>query len=93
MYASHDSLRDDYEVSCEELNLLVDTAHQLDPVIGVIESRITGAGFGGCTVTLVESDAVEDVANRIAQTYQTTLNIEPTLFTTRPGPGAHIIEG
>lgn len=93
MYASHDSLRDDYEVSCEELNLLVDTAHQLGPGSGVIGSRLTGAGFGGCTVTLVESDAVEDVANRIAQTYQTTLNIEPTLFTTRPGPGAHIIEG
>lgn len=93
MYASHDSLRDDYEVSCEELNLLVDTAHQIGSGGGVIGSRLTGAGFGGCTVTLVESDAVEDVATRIAQTYQTTLNIEPTLFTTRPGPGAHIVEG
>lgn len=93
MYASHDSLRDDYEVSCEELNLLVDTAHQIGPGGGVIGSRLTGAGFGGCTVTLVETDAVEDVASRIGQVYQTTLNIEPTLFTTRPGPGAHIIEG
>lgn len=93
MYASHDSLRDDYEVSCEELNLLVDTAHQIGVGGGVIGSRLTGAGFGGCTVTLVESDAVEDVATRIGQTYQTTLNIEPALFTTRPGRGAHIIEG
>lgn len=93
MYASHDSLRDDYEVSCEELNLLVDTAHQIGSGGGVIGSRLTGAGFGGCTVTLVESDAVEDVATRIAQTYQTTLDIEPTLFTTRPAPGAHIVEG
>lgn len=93
MYASHDSLRDDYEVSCEELNLLVDTAYQIGTGGGVIGSRLTGAGFGGCTVTLVETDAVEDVASRIAQVYQTTLNIEPTLFTTRPGPGAHIIEG
>ena len=93
MYASHDSLRDDYEVSCDELNLLVDTAHQIGAGGGVIGSRLTGAGFGGCTVTLVESEAVEDVAQRIAQTYQTTLNIEPTVFTTRPGAGAHIIEG
>ena len=93
MYASHDSLRDDYEVSCEELNLLVDTAHQIGTGGGVIGSRLTGAGFGGCTVTLVETDAVEDVASRIAQVYQTTLSIQPTLFTTRPGPGAHIIEG
>lgn len=92
MYASHDSLRDDYEVSCEELNLLVDTAHEIGSGGGVIGSRLTGAGFGGCTVTLVESDAVEDVAERLRQTYQTTVNIEPTLFTTRPGPGAHIVE-
>lgn len=92
MYASHDSLRDDYEVSCDELNLLVDTAHQIGIGGGVIGSRLTGAGFGGCTVTLVESDAVDDVASRIGQTYQTTLNIEPTLFTTRPGQGAHIVE-
>ncbi len=93
MYASHDSLRDDYEVSCDELNLLVDTAHQIGTGGGVIGSRLTGAGFGGCTVTLVETDAVEDVAQRIGQTYQTTLNIEPTMFTTRPGPGAHVIDG
>jgi galactokinase len=93
MYASHDSLRDDYEVSCDELNLLVDTAHQIGTGGGVIGSRLTGAGFGGCTVTLVETDAVEDVARRIGQTYQSTLNIEPTLFTTRPAAGAHIIEG
>lgn len=93
MYASHDSLRDDYEVSCDELNLVVDTAHQIGTGGGVIGSRLTGAGFGGCTVTLVESDAVDDVAQRIGQTYQTTLNIEPTLFTTRPGPGAHVISG
>jgi galactokinase len=93
MYSSHDSLRDDYEVSCDELNLLVDTAHQIGTGGGVIGSRLTGAGFGGCTVTLVESDAVDDVAGRIAQTYQTTLNIEPALFTTRPGPGAHVVSG
>ena len=93
MYASHDSLRDDYEVSCDELNLLVDTAHEIGANGGVIGSRLTGAGFGGCTVTLVESDAVEHVATRLQQTYQTTMNIEPTLFTTRPGQGAHIVEG
>ncbi len=92
MYGSHDSLRDDYEVSCDELNLLVDTAHQIGSGGGVIGSRLTGAGFGGCTVTLVETDAVEDVAQRITQTYKTTVGIEPTAFTTRPAEGAHIVE-
>ncbi len=53
MYASHDSLRDDYEVSCPELDLLVVLAKELGPDGGVIGSRMTGGGFGGCTVSLV----------------------------------------
>ena len=92
MYAGHDSLRDDYEVSCPELNLLVDTAFQIGRTGGVIGSRMTGAGFGGCTITLVETNAVDEVAERITKTYRGTTNIEPTLFTTRPGQGAHAVE-
>ena len=54
MNASHVSLRDDYEVSCEEIDVLVDLAWETEGVIG---SRITGGGFGGCTVSIVKNDA------------------------------------
>ncbi len=93
MYASHDSLRDDYEVSCDELNTLVDSARAIGRGGGVIGSRLTGAGFGGCTVTLVETAAVDRVATQIANEYRSKFKIEPTMFTSRPGPGAHIVEG
>ncbi len=92
MYASHASLRDDYEVSCDELNTLVDSAHAIGMAGGVIGSRLTGAGFGGCTVTLVETSAVDRVAAQIAKEYQAKIRIEPTMFTSRPGPGAHVVE-
>jgi len=56
MNESHDSLRDDYEVSSKELDLLVSLAREVDGVLG---SRLTGAGFGGCTVTLLRKNAVD----------------------------------
>lgn len=59
MYESHLSLRDDYEVSCQELDLLVDIARKIEGVYG---ARMTGGGFGGCTVNLVRADAVEEFA-------------------------------
>ena len=70
MYASHDSLRDDYEVSCQELDVLVDAAREIGPAGGVIGSRMTGGGFGGCTVSLVETAKAEKVASRIAEAYR-----------------------
>lgn len=91
MYASHDSLRDDYQVSCDELDLLVELAAEIGQAGGVIGSRMTGGGFGGCTVSLVRRDAVASVAKQIHAGYQQTTNIEPTVFTTRPAQGAHIV--
>ena len=88
MYASHASLRDDYEVSCPELNLLVDLAAGLDGVIG---SRMTGGGFGGCTVSLVRADAVERVAQAIDKEYRQKTGLEPAMFSTRPAGGAQVI--
>jgi galactokinase len=67
MVASHASLRDDYEVSCSELDAMVDAALGLGGVIG---SRMTGAGFGGCTVSLVEAHAVDRIASELASAYQ-----------------------
>ncbi|HEX2473972.1 MAG TPA: galactokinase [Lacipirellulaceae bacterium] len=91
MYAGHDSLRDDYEVSCRELDLLVDLARELGAERGVIGSRMTGGGFGGCTVSLVETGKVNDVAKFLAENYQTKTGIEATMLSSRPARGAHII--
>ncbi len=66
MHASHVSLRDDFEVSCPELDILVDAAME---VPGVLGSRMTGAGFGGCTVSLVATSAVPDFISKITQAY------------------------
>lgn len=75
MYASHESLKHDYEVSCPELDFLVDTAARIDGVIG---ARMTGGGFGGCTVNLVETGRVEDFVAEITERYrkQTGLDAE-----------------
>jgi galactokinase len=92
MYASHDSLRDDYEVSCAELDLLVNLARELGSARGVIGSRMTGGGFGGCTVTLVETANVDSVAQHLAQSYRAETGIEPSVLTSRPARGAHVIK-
>jgi galactokinase len=63
MYQSHDSLRDEYQVSCEELDLLVEVAKIIPGVYG---SRMTGGGFGGCTVTLCRRDAAPNVIKGLA---------------------------
>jgi galactokinase len=91
MYASHDSLRDDYEVSCPELDLLVELARKIGPQGGVIGSRMTGGGFGGCTVSLVETAQVDKVGKQLSQSYQAATGIGPTILTSRPARGAHII--
>ena len=92
MYASHSSLRDDYEVSCAELDLLVELAEQLGAANGVIGSRMTGGGFGGCTVSLVQTDAAQTIIDVLTEQYFQQTGIQPTLFTTRPARGAHRIK-
>jgi galactokinase len=92
MDASHDSLRDDYEVSCKELDLLVDSARELGPSRGVIGSRMTGGGFGGCTVSLVETEQVKAISQHLVDSYRTATGIEPATLTSRPSRGAHVIE-
>jgi galactokinase len=91
MYASHDSLRDDYQVSCRELDLLVDLARNVGSKGGVIGSRMTGGGFGGCTVSLVETANVEHAAQQLSQSYRAETGIEPSILTSRPARGAHIV--
>jgi galactokinase len=91
MYASHKSLRDDYEVSCDELDILVELAQNIGVSGGVFGSRMTGGGFGGCTVSLVRTDAVDSVAEALRTLYLEKTGIEPSLFATRPARGAHVI--
>jgi galactokinase len=92
MYASHDSLRNDYEVSCMELDLLVNLARDLGPTRGMIGSRMTGGGFGGCTVSLVDTANVADVAQALAQSYRARTGIEPSVLTSQPARGAYIVQ-
>ncbi|QDT00017.1 galactokinase [Adhaeretor mobilis] len=93
MYASHNSLRDDYKVSCPELDVLVNEAHRVGTEGGVIGSRMTGGGFGGCTVTLVAAGKEREIADKICQGYQKETGIEATPFVTKPARGAHIVQG
>ncbi|XP_051888827.1 galactokinase [Pristis pectinata] len=85
MVQSHNSLRDDYNVSCRELDELVAVAMDGEGVYG---SRMTGGGFGGCTVTLLEAAAVEKTIQRIKDNYSGT----PTFHITRPSRGAHVLQ-
>ncbi|MCA9260462.1 MAG: galactokinase [Planctomycetales bacterium] len=91
MYASHASLRDDYEVSCPELDALVEAARKVGREGGVIGSRMTGGGFGGCTVTLVDASRQREIADKICASYAATTGIQATPFVTRPAKGAHVV--
>ena len=88
MYASHASLRDDFEVSCKELDVLVDIAGKTDGVIG---ARMTGGGFGGCIVALVQGNKADSISDSICREYEAQTGVKPTAFMTRPGQGAHVI--
>ena len=92
MYESHQSLRDDYEVSCDELDLLVELTEQIGEAGGVIGCRMTGGGFGGCAVSLVKADEINSVARTIHDGYHRKTSIKPTIFVSRPARGAHLVE-
>ncbi len=88
MNESHNSLRDDYEVSCFELDTMVDEARKIDGVIG---SRMTGAGFGGCTVSIVKAEAVEEFKEKVGENYKAKTGIVPDFYVTEPGDGGREI--
>ncbi|MAT70740.1 MAG: galactokinase [Planctomycetaceae bacterium] len=92
MYASHDSLRDDFEVSCPELDVLVELAAGIGSEGGVIGSRMTGGGFGGCTVTLVRKGREREIAEKICTAYKERTGGEATPFVTKPAKGSHIVQ-
>jgi len=85
MVSSHRSLRDDYEVSCAELDFLVDTALAQPGVYG---SRMTGGGFGGCTVTMLRPDAVETFRPAVSAAYEREFQVTPRVYLCQPSAGA-----
>jgi len=88
MDASHESLRDDYQVSCAELDAMVDVARKQRGCLG---ARLTGAGFGGCTVNLVASDAVDEFVEQLSEGYLARTGLSPSIFPCRASAGAALL--
>jgi galactokinase len=85
MRESHASLRDDYETSCREANIMVEIADKIDGTFG---ARITGGGFGGSVVALIEVNAIDRFSETLAREYREATGLAPTIFACYPGPGA-----
>ena len=88
MCESHRSLQQDYEVSCPELDFLAETAWKIDGVIG---ARMTGGGFGGCTVNLVQNESVDSFINIIQCAYQQRFHRQAAAYAVKIGDGAHLL--
>lgn len=89
MNASHISLRDDYEVSCEEIDILVELAWEIEGVVG---SRITGGGFGGCTVSIVKNGAVDYFIETIGEKYKEKVGHKAEFYVVDIGDGARNLD-
>jgi len=92
MYASHYALRDDYEVSCKELDVVVEIAEDIGYKGGIYGCRMTGGGFGGCCVALVKASAAESITKKIAADYKAKTGIEAAIFASRPAAGATVVK-
>ena len=88
LYASHQSLRRDYEVSSPELDLMVQLACRLEGVVG---ARMTGAGFGGCTVNLVRQEAVDSFREQVVETYRSRTSLPAEMYVCEAVDGLRII--
>mgnify|MGYP000935719891 CR=1 FL=1 len=88
MFETHASLKDLYEVSCQELDQLVEIATRFDGCYG---ARLTGAGFGGCTVNLVEQSKAKEFADFVADEYYRRTGFKTPVFITHASPGAHVL--
>ena len=88
MYQSHEGLRDDYDVSCKELDLLFDLAKKSDDVIG---SRMMGGGFGGCTINIVKKEKVKSFSEGIKKEYSKITGLEPEIYSVKITDGTGFI--
>ena len=85
MRQSHESLRKDYEVSCRELDLMVEIASRHAAVLG---ARMTGGGFGGCTINIVRADELKSLAQTVAEEYRAATQIDPDIYVVSADDGA-----
>jgi galactokinase len=92
MQASHASLRDDYEVSCPELDVAVKIAQEIGEAGGVIGCRMTGGGFGGCVVSLVKTEAVKHITRSLDAAYEKKTGTQASIFSSRPAAGARVLQ-
>ena len=88
MNASHVSLRDDYEVTGIELDTLVEEAWKVEGVIG---SRMTGAGFGGCTVSIVKTDAIDGFIDKVGSAYKEKIGYAADFYVVEIGDGPVVL--
>jgi galactokinase len=88
MYDSHKGLSKDYEVSCKELDYLVQLTESNSKVYG---SRMMGGGFGGCTINIIENDAVEQISKSICHSYEEIFHVKPEIYITSINSGTNII--
>jgi galactokinase len=88
MYESHASMRDDYEISCREIDIMVEIARGSEGVLG---ARMTGGGFGGCTVNLLERSAVADFQATMEREYKAATGIETDIYLCSAAPGAGLV--
>jgi galactokinase len=89
LFESHDGLRDEYEVSCPELDFLVDYSRNTPEILG---ARMMGGGFGGCTINLVKGDLGIAFQSTFTAQYRAYFGFEPTFISVFPGPGGQLFE-
>jgi galactokinase len=90
LYESHDGLRLDYEVSCPELDVLVDAVRELPAVYG---ARMMGGGFGGCTINLTGREEAAFIGKTVRDAYRKRFRVEPKMYVTTIGTGTHVVNG
>ncbi len=90
MFLSHRSLSDDYEVSCAELDILVEAAAQIKGVAG---ARMTGGGFGGCTVNLLRRESLKEFQSEVSHKYRSATRLDPAIYVVEASDGAQEISG
>ena len=88
MYGSHDGLSGEYKVRCKELDFLVSVVRDNPHVYG---ARMMGGGFGGCTINLIEPEAVDEISSIVSAKYKAAFDLEPKIYCTRIGSGTAIV--
>lgn len=89
MVESHNSLKEDYQVSCRELDIMVENALKIEGTVG---SRMTGAGFGGCTVSIVKKEKREEFMSKVGENYLKETGIQPEFYVCGTADGAHEVK-